>query len=242
MEDPLQPPVYDQQARANRNFLIGMTASVLLHVIGTAVLFTLPQGSPARQSITYVDLGAPQPAAPMTPTRKEAALQQDAVKPEMPLPPAKPAVAEAPLKTAQPAPEPTAQTTEARVAEQPARTTLGLGLTKGYFRSLGNGETLREEVRDYYLEMLQAINEKWWLDERIDKREAGSIMVNIKVARSGEIVGSEIMVSSGNPGYDRAVLTALTAASPLPAPPANYRGEIFQVPIRLVPPLNLMAW
>ena len=123
-----------------------------------------------------------------------------------------------------------------------SHTAIGLGLTKGYFRGLGDGGTLREGIKGYYLEMLQGINEKWWLDQQLDKRNLAPVVVNITVARNGEIIGSEIMKGSGNPRYDKAVLAALLAASPLPPLPPSYEGESFQAPIRLVPPLNLMAW
>jgi len=119
---------------------------------------------------------------------------------------------------------------------------MGLGLTKGYFKSLGEGETLRVDIKEYYLEMLQAINEKWWLDEKIDKRRVAPVIVTITIARSGELVNSVMTRSSGNRQYDKAVLEALAKASPLPPLPKSYDQDFFQAPIRLVPPLNLMAW
>ena len=119
---------------------------------------------------------------------------------------------------------------------------MGLGLTKGYFKTLGEGETLRAGVKEYYLDMLQVINEKWWMDQQIDKRHLAPVIINITLARNGMIVDSRILQGSGNSRYDKAVLAALTAASPLPPLPASFDGDFFQAPIRLIPPLNLMAW
>jgi periplasmic protein TonB len=158
-----------------------------------------------------------------------------------------PQVAPAPVSTPQ-TPQPEAATVrpappqEAKVEEQRSHTLLGMGLTKGYFKSLGEGESLRAGIKGYYLEMLQSINERWWMDEKIDKRRLAPVVVNIIVARNGDIVDSKILRGSGNPLYDKAVLAALTAASPLPPLPADYDQDFFQAPIRLVPPLNLMAW
>jgi periplasmic protein TonB len=243
MEEALQPLEADQRIRSNKYFALGIAASVILHLICTIALF-LPQGSPAPPSVTYIDLSMAQRPAPMTAPPKEAAPEKVAQKPELPLVPDTPLAPE-PHPEAQQlkaVPDQPAVTQDTKVEEQRSRTTFGLGLTKGYFKSLGDGETLREGVKGYYLEMLQGINEKWWLDQQLDKRRIDSIVVNVTVARNGEIVGSKIMMSSGNPRYDRAVLSALTAASPLPPLPASYEGEFFQAPIRLVPPLHLMAW
>jgi len=241
MEEALQPLEADPQTRSTRYFALGIAASVILHLVCTVVLLGLPQGPATGPSVTYVDLGMTQHPAPMTPPQKEAA--PEPVAPAQELPPAQ----ETPLAP-EPAPQQAATTQEqpaaapdTAVAQQLSHTTLGLGLTKGFFKSLGSGETLREDVRNYYLEMLGKINEKWWVDPQLNKR-GSSIVINITVARNGEIVDSKIMASSGDRRYDRAVLAALAAASPLPPLPDQYQGDFFQAPIRLVPPLNLMAW
>ena len=244
MEEALQPLETDQHTRYNKYLALGIAASVILHLICTFVLFSLPQGSQAPSSVTYVDLGSPQHAAPITAPPKEAAPEQVAPKPEMPLATEKPIAPELPLQDqeSKALPDQPAATEVPKVEEQRSLTTLGLGLTKGYFKSLGGGETLREGIKGYYLEMLQGINEKWWLDQKLDKRKLNSVVVNLTVARNGDIVGSNVLVSSGNSAYDRAVVAALIAASPLPPLPQSYKGDFFQAPIRLVPPLNLMAW
>jgi protein TonB len=244
MQEALPPLETDQQIRSHRNLALGIAASIVLHVICTIVLLGLPQGSQAPQSITYIDLKTLPSVAPMTAPPKEATPEQPAPKPEMPLVPDTPVVPEAAAQAQQSktVPEQPEAIEPPRAEEQLSHTTLGLGLTKGYFKALGGGETLRVGVKEYYLEMLQGINEKWWLDPKTDKNRIRPMVVNITVARNGEIVGTSIMSSSGNPRYDRAVVAALTAASPLPPLPATYKDPFFQAPIRLVPPLNLMSW
>ncbi|HEY5513081.1 MAG TPA: TonB family protein [Geomonas sp.] len=249
MEEAMQPLEADQQIRFNKLLVLGAAASVILHLACTIALFILPQGSPATtSSVTYIDLGAPlQPAPAVVPS---------AVVPPMVVPPKEATpqeVAQEPETTQVPEPLPQVQQTKAmpdqaaapqetRTEEQRPHTTIGLGLTKGYFKGLGDGETLREGIKGYYLEMLQGINEKWWLDQQLDKKRIAPVVATITVARNGDIVGSRILKGSGNLRYDKAVLAALVAASPLPPLPASYVGDFFEAPIRLVPPLNLMAW
>lgn len=240
MEHALQPLEEDQNTRPTNYFALGIAASVILHLVCTVILIGLPVGSQTTQSVTYVDLSTIQQPTPMPAPQTEAPVEPVAPEPQTPVVPETPIVPPEEIEPStavqqQPVapPEP--------VAEQLSQTSLGLGLTKGYFKSLGSGETLREDIKDYYLEMLQGVNEKWWLDPKLDKR-GSTIVVNITVARNGEIVESKILAGSGDNRYDRAVLAALAAASPLPPLPITYNGEFFQAPIRLVPPLNLMAW
>ena len=160
------------------------------------------------------------------------------VKPEAAPAPAPPTPVPAP--TAEMGPPRPVQVVEETTLTDPS--SLGLGLTKGYFKSLGNGETLREGVKEYYLAMLQVVNQKWWLDPDVTKGRIAPLMIDLIIARNGEIVDKRVLVSSGNPRYDRAVLAAISAANPLPPLPASYQGAYFEAPIRLVPPLNLLSW
>lgn len=248
MEEALQTLANeDEQVKPINNLAVGIAASVVLHLICSVVLIVMPHGPESRQSVTYIDLNLPQAQAPsMTPPAKKPA-PVVAPKPEPPVLTEKQPVPDVPKEPA-PVEQPKAAT-EQPVATQPPKveekrsaTTLGLGLTKGYFKSLAEGESLRPVVKSYFLDMLQGINEKWWVDQQFEGKNIAPLVVYIRVARNGEIVNSEVMISSGNPRYDRAVLAALKAASPLPPLPAEYQFEFFEAPLRLVPPLNLMAW
>ena len=262
MEDAFQP-LDAVQIKPNKYLMLGIAVSVLLHLACAFVLLGQPAGSPAPSpAVTYIDLNAAQHPARTTVPNKETAPAKSVQEPQLPQVsenppqaeppealPAKPAESAVPAVPAKPpesavpaAPAEPGATAPPKTEEQRSHSTMGLGLTKGYFKSLGEGETLREDVRGYYLEMLQGINEKWWVDQQLDKRRIDPVVVSITVARNGEIVGSEIIRGSGNPRYDKAVLAAIAAASPLPPLPASYEQDFFQAPIRLVPPLNLMAW
>jgi protein TonB len=258
MEDTLQP-LEAVQIKPNKYLILGIAVSVLLHLACAFLLMGQPAGSPAPSpAVTYIDLNAPQHPAPITVPSKETTPPKSVQELRLPQvsenPPQATQPEDSPAKTAEStkpaapaapaAPAETGATAalETRMEEQRSHSTMGLGLTKGYFKSLGEGETLREDVRGYYLEMLQGINEKWWMDQQLDKRRIDPVVVSITVARNGEIIGSEIIRGSGNPRFDKAVLAAVAAASPLPPLPASYEEDFFQAPIRLVPPLNLMAW
>jgi len=245
MEEALHPLETDQQTTPANYLTAGIALSVVLHLVCTAVLFSLPQGSPARRSVTYIDLNLPQHAAAPLPAQTHAAARepepipvaQEPPLPDAPHPPEPPA----PVAQAKSLPEQPPAPANAQLAEEPSRTTLGLGLTKGYFKSLGDGNTLREGVKGYYLDLLQKVNDKWWLDQQ-EKKRIAPVVINIVVARSGEIVDAQVLVSSGDTRYDRAVRTALAAAGPLPPLPASFEGNFFEAPVQLVPPLNLMSW
>lgn len=232
----------DHTIRPNKHLVIGIAVSVVLHLICAAILLGLPGGGePPRPAVTYVDLNSVPTPKPVAPPAKEALPEPEPDPgsaepipiPETPPAPPQPQ-AEQPEAAVQPAPP------QPAAVEERSPTTFGMGLTKGYFKSLRDGETLRTDVKEYYLEMLQGINEKWWLEQR--DQQVRAIVVNLTVARNGEIVGSAIMQSSGNIVYDRAVQKSLEGSGPLPPLPPTYQGEFFQAPIRLVPPLNLLAW
>jgi periplasmic protein TonB len=240
MEDTLQPPGAAQHMLPNNYLVIGIAASIILHLACVVVLLGLPSGTRGPStSVTYVDLNAAQRPAPMTaPARETPPAKAVQEPPSNPVHESRPQAQQSEALPTQTAPA----LGTAKVEEQLPLSTMGMGLTKGYFQSIGNGETLNVGIKGYYLEMLQGINEKWWVDQQIDKRHLAPVTVILTVARSGEIIGCEILRGSGNKRYDKAVLAALAAAGPLPPLPAQYVGDSFQAPIRLVPPLNLMAW
>ncbi|WP_224981500.1 energy transducer TonB [Geomonas agri] len=244
--DPLDPlcPLEEEQSPTslNKQLLTGLAVSLALHLVCAVALLGIPGGGePARPAVTFVDLNtipAPVPAAPAVQPQPqpdpEPELPQEEAEPLPPTPTPQP------VQAAQPAsPPPQAAQRQTSVEEQ-SRTTFGMGLTKGYFKPLSDGETLRPEIKDYYIRLLQGVNEKWWLEQKDQK--VAPIVVNLTITRSGEIIGSTILQSSGNIVYDRAVQKTLESAGPLPPVPPNYIGDFFQAPVRLVPPLNLLSW
>ena len=228
----------DRLIGLNSQFGRMMALSLLFHLIAS-LLFLYPRyGSFGKATVTYVDLNLGMAGQPVLPAA--------AFKPE------KPAVS---VKAQASVPLPTTPATELDklrentqkslddAASQPAKVqgvSLGLGITSGYFASIGEGETLREDIREYYFAMLRSINEKWWVNK--DSHLAGrkSAVFYLVIARNGTIVDRLLVESSGNPAYDKAMLHTLEAASPLPPLPETYRGDFFQAPLRFNAPLNLM--
>lgn len=127
-------------------------------------------------------------------------------------------------------------------APQTTRPAISLGVTRGFFKSLGDGETLRGDIREYYLALVTRINEQWWAVES-EGIEPGQheALVTILMRKNGEILDIRLVRSSGSPDYDRLILNALKTATPLPPLPESYAGEYFQAPIRLMAPGGLLS-
>ncbi|WP_243373551.1 energy transducer TonB [Geotalea sp. SG265] len=232
--DILQPTFHTEKWQA---FRLMVVLSLLLHV----AIFLSLTGSKGNKiggkKVAFLDLTM---SAPVTRPRPPAPLSEES---RTPLP------RQIPQETA-PTPTPELDDLQNRIEknlqghEQSAaieRVSVGLGATRGFFRSLGEGETLREDIQAYYFELLQNINERWWLDKSIDRTGTRELVLNILIARDGTIVAKELIRSSGNPGYDKAVLKALEGVGHLSPLPQTYHGDFFLAPIRLVAPLNLLA-
>ncbi|TGU70825.1 TonB family protein [Geomonas terrae] len=243
MEDALDPLEEEEYTlRPNKQFVLGLAASLFLHTVLAVVLVGLPSGgggAPPRPAVTYVDLKSiPAPAAPAVKPQPEPTPQPMKSDEEAePLPETPPAreLPQAAQQVASPVPP-----TPAQAAVEETKSSFGMGLTKGFFKALSDGDSLRPDIKEYYQNVLQGVNEKWWLEQKDDKVK--TIVVNLMIDRSGRILGSNIMISSGNIVYDRAVQKMLESAGPLPPVPESYTADVFMAPIRLVPPLNLMSW
>ena len=222
-------------------FAKAIVVSLLLHAVAALILLSGGKEGGTGGAVTYLDLkmtSFAQPEAASTPVTEASPPEEEAVPVQPSLPPPPPTAAEklqADLKQA------IDTTNPGDGKEKIASYSLGFGMTRGFFRSLAQGESLRGDIREYYLDMLQNINAKWWVDQRIEGNRINAVLINVAIARNGKIIGREIMRSSGNMAYDKMVLDALGAAGPLPPLPDTYEGDVFVAPLRLVPPLSLMA-
>ncbi len=117
---------------------------------------------------------------------------------------------------------------------------LGLGMAYGYVRTLADGATLRDDIRRYYFELVNAINREWWIRAASLKepiRQDG--MVEIFLLRDGTVMSQRIRQSTGSRDSDRVLLEALAAASPFPPLPDQYEGAAFMAPLRIAAPSAL---
>ncbi len=211
-----------------------LALSLLLHAFAFAPFLSRGTGRFNKAVVAYMDLNMEMAE------NKVPAGSIPAVKNEAPIQP--PAPAE-PLSELDKLRENTRKTL-GNAASQPEavqEASLGLGMTSGYFTSIGDGDTLRDDIREYYFELLRRVNEKWWLNRDSHGKGWKSAVFYLVIARDGKIMDRTMVESSGNPACDKAMMQALEAASPLPPLPETYRGDFFQAPLRFNMPLNLLG-
>ena len=227
----------------NTLFLRMLSLSILLHLALTPLIY-LPgkrTGGVPFSSMIAVDL-ATVPSPPVQPPQPE------------PVPPAETVPVE---PVAPPLPEPVPKATATDVErlndqvkeavaggkDQPElleQSSLGLGLSLGYFSSLAEGRTLRDDIKQYYFALLRKVNEQWWLTGAGSIRTPRIPIITVVLARNGDLVERFIEQGSGDREYDKKILQALDAAAPFPPLPPSYRDHFFKVPIRMVAPLNFL--
>lgn len=96
----------------------------------------------------------------------------------------------------------------------------------------GGGIVKGVEFLIYRNRMLQLIRDRWtWGGKRSDLE----VTVRFGIVENGEIVGLKIVRVSGDPSYDDSVIRAVKKASPLPAPPDNYRKDFMDVELTFRP-------
>lgn len=242
-------PVEVMEELINREFEVGGTTishraagkffgrmlviSLLFHLAAGGFLLTR-NGGPGFPQVDYIDLSMlPQQASPSPaeqPIPEEpisSATEQTAVKESVPVEDTKPVAQEVPSPAAS--------------SEQIQQNSIALGMNLGFFRSFAEGESLRHEIREYYLNMLQKINESWWLIGGADPRgvrQDASIIV--RIAKNGEVMEQRLVRGSGSDEYDRTIMKALKVAAPFAPLPETYPGFYFEAPLRLVVPSGLM--
>jgi periplasmic protein TonB len=222
---------------ANRLFGVMMTLSLLLHLLAFIPLLLQGHGRVAGPQAPFLDLnmGMVTRSAPTTePAKRPVSGDVEAPGQSQPK-----QVSLSELDRLRD----NAQRSLAGAASQPDSVedaSLGLSITRGYFASIGEGETLRDDIREYYFEILRRINEKWWVNGDNQPTGRKRAVFYLVIARNGTILDRMMVESSGNTSYDRAMLKTLEASGPLPPLPESYRGDFFQAPLRFNVPLNLL--
>jgi len=121
-------------------------------------------------------------------------------------------------------------------------TPLGLGMANGYFSSLSEGRTLREDIREYYFEILEKINRRWW-------QKAGTLtevaqqdgIIEILIERDGRLLDMRTLRSTGSREVDRAVIDEINESAPFPPLPASYESGTFHAPLKISKPSHLLG-
>jgi protein TonB len=217
-----------------------LAVSLLMHGTFFLLLLSPRHGQFAARPVAYLDLSMTEPAAETS--QPAQTKQTDTTVPEktIPLPetPQKPAPTE--FDKLQQGTHKALETAAAK-PEAIGQSSLALGITNGYFSSLAEGQTLHDDIRDYYFTLLRTINEKWWVANAGHAGAHASAMISVVIGRDGSVLKAEILRGSGSYSYDRSLLKALEAASPFPPLPAQYRMSFFEAPLVFNPPLNLMT-
>ena len=232
------PAIASPSSRIKNRFALMVALSFLLHVLTASILLSPRSASlsaPPANFIDLKDLNFPE-EVPAVPAESEQPPEPAENIPEPP-----------PADPPQPLSEMEKLQTEVRHSllnaeadpELLQERSFGLGLTNGYFTSIGQGESLRGDIREYYFAMLRQINEKWWLTREAQQEELREVVINIVVGRDGTVLEKVVMSGSGNRTLDRAMLASIEAASPLPPLPATFNMEYFSAPLKFMKPLNL---
>jgi len=216
-----------------------LAISLMLHLL--AVVFIIAAGSAIRNTPVISGIlvesvapspaiSRPKPAEPLlAPTPPETEPPSDVSPGEQPLP--SPAVQPSPMGKA------------SEEMKELMTTPLGLGMTYGYVGSLGDGNSLREDIREYYFELVGKINREWWkradgLKEPI--RLDGIIVLYLRP--DGSIISQRMNQGTGSQEADQILLDAIKAVSPLPPLPASFDQDMFLAPLRIKAPSNLFRF
>ncbi len=236
MDQPVPTHTLLRQRKSIDIFVLMVVISLLLH--GALSVFVL---IPARSMVLgrqplYVDLPS-LPSAPAPAAAPEPAEHDETPAPE----PAPPEHRETPPSQAESLQHAVSETLKSAVVTPGAvhQSSIGLGITSGYFGSFAEGETLKEEIREYYFTLMRRINEVWWTHAAANPALRGASFILV-ISRDGKVVSCDLMESSGTPRSDQLLQETVKLAEPLPPLPASYPNQLFNAPIRFVPPLNLM--
>jgi protein TonB len=213
--------------------------SLMLHLL--AVVFIIAAGNTIRNTSAISgilvenvalspEISRPKPAETLlAPTPPETEPRPDVSPDEKPLTPA--------------AEQPSSKGKASGEMKELMTTPLGLGMTYGYVSSLGEGNSLREDIRVYYLDVVERINREWWkraetLKEPI--RQDG--IIELYLRPDGSIVSQRIGQGTGSREADQILQDVIKAVSPLPPLPASFDQNMFLAPLRIKAPSYLFRF
>ncbi|MBC7962677.1 MAG: TonB C-terminal domain-containing protein [Steroidobacteraceae bacterium] len=226
---------YSSARPVNIFFALCLGVSIGLHIVSALMVVYIWTDPADSGRISYLEMSDLVPA----PTASPPATLSTRIREQ------KPAVQTLPEPVPVPVQESPAESEEnvsERIANEDIRTTpLGLGMAYGFVSSLGEGATLREDIREYYLVLVEKINKVWW-------ERAGTLsdvigqdgIAVIAVKRDGTIIDRVIRRGTGSPEVDQALLDSIDKAAPLPPLPASYGQEVFTAPLKITAPSRLL--
>lgn len=213
-------------------FAVCLSVSIGLHIVSVmmvAYIWTTPSGG---SKVSYLEMSDLVPASVSSPPRSLSApvhIPTDLAQPHQePVPP--------PAKPAE-LPDNVGGTNSGDVRATP----LGLGMAYGFVSSLGDGASLREDIREYYLVLVEKINTVWWERAAVlsSAIEQDGIVV-IAVQHDGTLIERGIRRGTGSPEVDQALLDSIDKAAPLPPLPASFGRNVFAAPLKITAPSRLL--
>lgn len=211
-------------------FAISLAVSIALHLVSllfVAYIWTSPPSVPGAAFIEMNDF------VPV-PVKTEAAISA--------APEALPSddAPQQPEHSSEPEPETQQARSDADQPQAISSSPLGLGMSYGFVSSLGEGVTLREDIRGYYLQLVEKINRVWWERARtISEPIRHDGVAVVVILNDGTLADRQINRSTGSAEADRALLEVIDLAAPMPPLPAGFMRDVFSAPLRISAPLQL---
>jgi len=207
---------------------LSLVVSVALHLAAIALVLIAYREHSSLSAVTYIDIkniASPPSSPPMVQSYPNSHVGKNL---EEPPPAAPPVNQEAPLEQSKSA------------VQEIQSTNLGRGMMHGYFSSFAEGKNLRDDLREYYLMLLEKINERWWIKAgAVTETQAQDAVVVFVIGKGGEIVDLKIRRSSGSREVDRAITETIREMTPFPSLPGSYTLDEFLVPLKISAPLKL---
>lgn len=213
-------------------FILCLVVSVGLHLVSVLFLAYIWTAPAAVNTASYLEMRDLVSTPADSPTAIMSQPASDSPAPGQRQPPSEPAQERQP--------ETAISDNEAAPTPDIGATPLGLGMSHGFVSSLGDGVTLRADIRDYYLLLVERINKQWWekagtLKEAI-RQDGSAVLV---ILRDGTLVDRRINRGTGSVEADRALLESIDKSAPMPPLPESYERDVFTAPLKISAPLQL---
>lgn len=230
------PRASTPQPRGNPVVMAALSVSLILHAAAAVIIITnigyngVDKGT-AGLVVQEIMLAAPPHATEIrarVPLTVPVANHAD-------VPTSPPEIAKEPPTAASPS------VTGSSEAEQVLKSTpLGMGMMHGYFSSIAEGRTLREDIREYYFEIVEKINREWWKNAvNITDQMRQDGFVEVQILRDGSLASVRTLQKTGSRQADDLLASIIRASAPFPPLPRTFEQDAFQIPLRIKAPTTM---
>ncbi len=130
--------------------------------------------------------------------------------------------------------KPQAENSSARPVAQAARTP-DPGARIGFTGRSGiTSENLQTQYREYYNIIHDRVHDQWIYPKGFEYEKV-TVIVSIRIDRSGNLIKSWLEESSGNRSFDDSLINATRKAAPFPPLPVDLEGNFLDVGLRFCP-------